>query len=68
MQEAVTSGKLIVNLEVDNTTPLSFTCAVCGARCTIDIPDKIDRGRWDEIWYLLIQLIRFPIDLTKPPS
>jgi len=67
LQEDITAGKLIVDLQVNNTIPLSFTCAVCGARCTVTIPEGIDEGKWDEIWRWMIRLIRFPFDLTQPP-
>jgi hypothetical protein len=64
LQEDITAGKLIVDLKIDNTVPLQFSCPVCGADCTITIPEQLDRDSWDEIWHLMIRLIRFPRFLT----
>lgn len=66
LQEDITAGKLVVDLKIDNTIPFSFSCPVCGADCTITIPEQIDEGRWDEVWHLMIWLIRFPLRLTNP--
>jgi hypothetical protein len=65
LQEDITSGKLLVDLKIDNTIPFSFSCPVCGANCSITIPHQLDQGRLDEIWVLMIRLIRFPLALTK---
>src|SRR5579863_2780003 len=39
LQEDVTRGKLVVNLQltdtIHGTTPFSFSCPICGANCTI---------------------------------
>jgi hypothetical protein len=60
LQENITAGKLIVDLKIDNTIPLQFSCPICGGDCTIDIPKQLDKGRWDEIWHLMIRLILLP--------
>lgn len=58
LQEDITNGKLIVDLNINNTTPLSFACPVCGASCTVTIPQQLDHGQWNRIWDLLMALIR----------
>lgn len=67
LQEDITSGKLIVDLKIDNTIPFSFNCPLCGADCTFTVPEQPDHGRWDKLWRLMIRLIRFPLALIKPP-
>jgi hypothetical protein len=67
LQEDITSGKLLVDLKVDNTIPFSFSCPVCGAKCAITIPQQLDHSSLDKVWVLMIRLIRFPLGLTKPP-
>jgi hypothetical protein len=57
LQEDITAGKLIVDLKVDDTTPLQFACSVCGAPCTISVPHDIDHGRWHKIWDLMMFLV-----------
>jgi hypothetical protein len=61
LQENIEAGKLIVDLEVDNTVPFQFSCPVCGANCSVTIPKQIDDGSWDKIWFLIIRLIRLPL-------
>jgi len=38
LQEDITSGKLVVDMKVNNVIPFQFTCPICGANCTIEIP------------------------------
>lgn len=66
LQEDITSGKLVVDLKIDSTIPFSFSCPVCGAKCTITIPEQLDKRSWDEIWQLMIRLIRLPLILAFP--
>jgi hypothetical protein len=68
LQEDITSGKLVVDLKIDNTVPVSFSCPVCGAYCTIAVPKQIDDGKWDKVWHLMIRLIRLPLALTDSLS
>ncbi|SPF48626.1 exported hypothetical protein [Candidatus Sulfopaludibacter sp. SbA4] len=65
LQEDITSGKLVVDLKIDNTIPFAFSCPVCGATCTITIPEQVDDGNWNEMWVLMFGLIRFPLALTN---
>jgi len=65
LQEDITSGKLVVDLKIDNTIPLAFACPVCGGNCTIAIPEQVDDGKWNEMWVLMFGLIRFPLALTN---
>ena len=58
LQEDITSGKLIVDLKINNTIPFQFSCAICGATCTVTIPEQIDHGAWNAIWDWLISSIR----------
>lgn len=58
LQEDITSGKLIVDLSINNTIPFQFTCSICGASCPVTIPEEIDHGAWNRIWDLVISLIR----------
>jgi len=67
LQEDITSGRLIVDLKINNTIPFQFSCEVCGATCTVPIPEQIDDGKWDDILHRIIWLIRFPFDLTQSP-
>jgi len=68
LQEDITAGKLVVDLNVNNTIPVAFSCPVCGASCAFAVPKQVEEGKWDEIWRLMIRVIRFPIDLTEQPS
>jgi hypothetical protein len=38
LQEDITSGKLVVDAKINNVIPFSFSCPICGANCTIEIP------------------------------
>jgi len=38
LQEDITSGKLVVDLKINNVIPFSFSCPICGANCTFEIP------------------------------
>ena len=38
LQEDITSGKLLVDMKINNVIPFSFSCPICGANCTFDIP------------------------------
>lgn len=38
LQEDITSGKLVVDLKINNVIPFSFSCPLCGANCTFEIP------------------------------
>ena len=68
LQEDVTSGRLIVDLKVNDTIPFGFTCPVCGAYCTVAIPKQVAEGRWDKLWQLMIELLQFPFSLTNPAA
>ena len=68
LQENITAGKLIVDLNIDNTIPFSFACPVCGASCTITIPEQIDDGRWEQVLHLMIRLIQFPFAVLRGAS
>ena len=68
LQENITSGKLVVNLKIDNNIPFSFACPVCGAKCAITIPEQIDDGRWEQVLHLLIRLIRLPFAVLRAAS
>ena len=57
LQEDITSGKLVVDLKIDQTIPFSFSCPVCGADCTIPIPEHIKKGSWKQIQDLMIRLL-----------
>jgi hypothetical protein len=57
LQENVTAGKEIVDLKINGTIPFTFSCPVCGADCTLTIPEQIDDIK------SLIQLIQFPFAL-----
>jgi hypothetical protein len=59
LQENITSGKEVVDLKINNTIPFSFSCPVCGASCTITIPEQIDDSTF------LFQLIGFPFALIN---
>jgi hypothetical protein len=69
LQEDITSGKLIVDLKVNNTTPVQFACPVCGATCTITMPEQLNQDQNQQggnIWDLIAHLSRLPISLTTP--
>ena len=71
LQEDITSGKLVVDLKVNNITPVQFTCPVCGATCTIDIPaseqEQSQQGQnTRNMWDLMTQFTRLPLSLTTP--
>jgi hypothetical protein len=66
LQEDITAGKLVVDLKIDNSIPFSLSCPICGADCSITLPEQIDQGTWEQIWVLMIRLIRFPLGLLKP--
>jgi hypothetical protein len=69
LQEDITSGKLVVDLKVNNITPVQFTCPVCGATCTLTIPEQQQQNQqqWDETWALMTQTVfRFPLFLIIP--
>ena len=68
LQENIPSGKLVVNLKIDNTIPFSFACPVCGAKCAITIPEQIDDGRWEQVLHLMIRLIKFPFAVLQDAS
>ena len=68
LQENITSGKLVVNLKIDNNIPFSFACHVCGAKCAITIPEQIDEGRWEQVLHLMIRLIQFPFAVLRGAS
>ncbi len=68
LQEDITSGKLVVDLKIDNTIPLSFACPVCGAKCAITIPEQLDGGRWEQVLHLMIRLIQFPFAVLRGAS
>lgn len=68
LQENITSGKLIVDLKIDNTIPFSFACPVCGAKCAITIPEKIDDGKLEQVFHLIIRLIQFPFAVLRGAS
>ena len=68
LQENITSGKLVVDLKIDNTIPFSFACPVCGAKCAITIPEQIDDGRWEQVLHLMIRLIQFPFAVLRDAS
>jgi hypothetical protein len=38
LQEDITSGKLVVDAKINNVIPFTFSCPICGANCTIEIP------------------------------
>ena len=38
LQEDITTGKLVVDLKLNNVIPFSFSCPLCGANCTFEIP------------------------------
>ena len=65
LQEDVTAGKIIVDLEINSTTPFQFTCPVCGATCAITVPEQFDQS---EIWTLFFSLVPFPAFLIHVPS
>jgi hypothetical protein len=65
LQEDIQAGKLIVDLKIDGTTPLQFTCPVCGASCTFAVPREVDDGKVNELWVLMFGLFRFPLALTN---
>jgi hypothetical protein len=65
LQEDLQAGKLIVDLKIDGTIPVQFSCPVCGASCTINIPKQVDDGKGNELWVLLFGLIRLPLGLTN---
>lgn len=65
LQENVTSGKIIADLKLNGTIPFQFACPVCGANCTIAVPEQIDQS---EIWALLFSLQPFPAFLIHLPS
>jgi hypothetical protein len=44
LQEDIQSGKFVVNLTINNTIPFQFSCPVCGATCTVTIPDQLLTG------------------------
>lgn len=55
LQEDITDGKLIVDLNV-NSTPFQFSCAVCGAPCTVQIPPELDCPPSNRIWTLVVYM------------
>jgi hypothetical protein len=59
LQENITSGKEVVDLKINNTIPFSFSCPVCGADCTITVPEQIDDST------SLLQLLQFPFALIN---
>jgi hypothetical protein len=65
LQEDVTTGKIIVDLKLNNTIPFQFSCPVCGANCTITVPEQVDQA---EIWALFFSLHPFPAFLIHVPS
>ena len=65
LQEDVQSGRLIVDLKVDTTVPFQFTCPVCGANCTVNVPEQLDNN---EIWALMFSLFPFPTFLHFVPA
>eukprot|EP00358_Blepharisma_japonicum_P003237 CAMPEP_0202951170 /NCGR_PEP_ID=MMETSP1395-20130829/29042_1 /ASSEMBLY_ACC=CAM_ASM_000871 /TAXON_ID=5961 /ORGANISM="Blepharisma japonicum, Strain Stock R1072" /LENGTH=145 /DNA_ID=CAMNT_0049657629 /DNA_START=35 /DNA_END=469 /DNA_ORIENTATION=+ len=38
LQEDITTGKVVVDLKLNNVIPFSFSCPICGANCTFEIP------------------------------
>jgi len=60
LQEDITAGKLIVDLKIDTTIPLQFSCSICGAPCTVSIPPELDHGRWNRIWEVAMYLLGHP--------
>ena len=72
LQEDIKSGgKFIVDLKVDGINPVQFTCPVCGATCTIDIPaseqEQSQQGQnTRKMWDLMTQFTRLPLSLTTP--
>jgi len=69
LQENISAGKLLVNLQVSTTTPtatittpLQFSCSICGEPCTVPIPTGIDHGSWDTVWdWVIFSLRRDPL-------
>jgi hypothetical protein len=64
LQEDIQAGKLIVDLKINkgdpnNAIPFQFSCPVCGASCTITTPKQVDDGKFNELWVLMSDLIRF---------
>jgi len=55
LQENITAGKLIVDLKI-NSTPLQFSCPICGAPCTVQIPKELARSHWNRVWVLAISM------------
>jgi hypothetical protein len=68
LQENISAGKLLVDLQISTTTPtttttipLQFSCSICGEPCTVPIPTGIDHGRWDRVWdWVIFSLRREP--------
>jgi hypothetical protein len=65
LQENVQAGRLIVDLQVDATVPFQFSCPVCGANCTVNVPEQLDNN---EIWTLMFSLFPFPSFLHFVPA
>ncbi len=66
LQEDITSGKFVVDMKINNNIPFSFSCPVCGAKCTIPIPEQLQASIWDDILMLTIRFIRFQLGLGVP--
>jgi len=73
LQENISAGKLIVDLQVSTTsltnpaktttTPLQFTCSICGSPCSFSVPKELDSGHWNRVWDLMISILRHDYDV-----
>jgi hypothetical protein len=71
LQEDIQAGKLIVDLKVNNTTPVQFSMPICGATGNFTIPEQPNQNQQVQnplqvTWVLMTQLFRFPLFLILP--